>query len=352
MHNDKFNKDLIAFFNENFNKKEHLFIFCCGGYQEDKFLIPKAGNVIIINIANRNLKEVKFLLMTLEKAKKIILHGLFIRGVFEFLDKNKYLLKKCAWVIWGGDLYHYKYRQINKEENEFEEVRKRVLGKIDEFITGTKGDFELAKEIYNKNAKWKFSFSYLSNIIIKNYKVDFEKLKNKEKFNVLLGNSASSANNHLETIEKLKKYQEKINKLICPLSYCGTKDYIEEVVKKGQEVFGERFIPLTDYLKREEYDKMLENEIDVAIFNHERQQAFGNITQLLAMGKTVYINQKSTLTDVCQNLLKIKIFFVKGLLKNFSVLNEKEMKNNIELMQKGVLSLNNFKKSWEDIFYE
>ena len=41
-------------------------------------------------------------------------------------------------------------------------------------------------------------------------------------------------------------------------------------------------LPLSDYLK-------ILGKIDIAIFNHERQQAVGNITSLLGLGKKVYI---------------------------------------------------------------
>ena len=36
-------------------------------------------------------------------------------------------------------------------------------------------------------------------------------------------------------------------------------------------------------------------KIDIAIFNHRRQQGFGNAITLLGLGKKVYLNSVSTL---------------------------------------------------------
>lgn len=38
--------------------------------------------------------------------------------------------------------------------------------------------------------------------------------------------------------------------------------------------------------------------IDIAVFDHERQQAFGNTISLIGMGKKVYLNPISTLNGV------------------------------------------------------
>ena len=354
MHNDKFNSELINFFNNNFNKDDHLFIFCCGGRMQEIFSIPKFNNILILKgaISRRENQDFKLLLSLLNKSKKIILHGLFLREVFVFFDKNKYLLKKCSWIIWGGDLYHYKYRKINPQEDAHEEIRKRVIANIGNIITGTKGDYELAKKWYNTKASYVKCFAYSSML---SFKIGYNKISNninnkpKNKFNILLGNSAASTNNHIEAMQKLAAHKDKIKKIICPLSYCNEGNYADNVIREGKKYFGKTFYPILEYMDKAIYEKMLLEEVDIAIFNHERQQAFGNITMLLAMGKKVYINKKSTLVDVFKEE-GLDIFFSNNIDKSdFFNIDKKSSNKNMKIM-KDFLSTDYLLKQWKGVF--
>ena len=59
-------------------------------------------------------------------------------------------------------------------------------------------------------------------------------------------------------------------------------------------------------MNKQSYLKFL-NEIDIAIFHHKRQQAMGNIINLLGMGKKVYIRAGETHTSFFENL-GIKVY--------------------------------------------
>ena len=72
-----------------------------------------------------------------------------------------------------------------------------------------------------------------------------------------------------------------------PLSY-GDKKHAQAVIQQGQQWFGDKFKPLTEFMPFDEYLTLL-GTIDIAIFNHKRQQAMGNTITLLGLGKTVYI---------------------------------------------------------------
>ena len=110
---------------------------------------------------------------------------------------------------------------------------------------------------------------------------------------MLVGNSADPTNNHILILEKLAASKPLAINIYVPLSY-GNEEYAKKVIQKGYELFANKFIALTNFMPFEEYMKFL-STIDIAIFHHERQQAFGNIISLLSMGKKVYINQKSNL---------------------------------------------------------
>ena len=108
IHNDKFIKPFIDFIEKNFDKDEHLFVFMDGA-DEKVFQIPKADNILNINNLypgkKNTLKLSHILNPLLEDADKVILHSLFSGDLIFYLFLHQKYLKKCYWVLWGGDLY-------------------------------------------------------------------------------------------------------------------------------------------------------------------------------------------------------------------------------------------------------
>lgn len=110
--------------------------------------------------------------------------------------------------------------------------------------------------------------------------------------NILVGNSADINNNHLDIIDYLKKIDLGNRKLIVPLSYGGSREYAT-IVKDAYEVaFGDRVKILMDYMPREDYFKLL-SSVGYAIFFQERQQAAGNIEELLRNGVKIFFSNTS-----------------------------------------------------------
>ena len=60
------------------------------------------------------------------------------------------------------------------------------------------------------------------------------------------------------------------------------------------EIFGDKFVPLSDFVPRDEYVKRL-NECDVGVFYNNRQQGMGNISILLGLGKKVYLREGTSM---------------------------------------------------------
>lgn len=106
--------------------------------------------------------------------------------------------------------------------------------------------------------------------------------------NILLGNSASETNNHVEIFEILSKHDLKERKVIVPLSY-GNSDYRSSIIAAGKKMLGEAFFPLVDYLPLNEYSSIIAS-CNVVIMNHLRQQALGNIGAALYQGAHVYLD--------------------------------------------------------------
>lgn len=107
---------------------------------------------------------------------------------------------------------------------------------------------------------------------------------------LILGNSATASNNHLEALSVLKNLKYK-GKIICPLNY-GDNTYRESIEISANKIFPTTFTSLTDYLPLALYNKQIA-ESSVMIMNHYRQQGLGNIITALWYGTRVFISARS-----------------------------------------------------------
>ncbi|MDE5645748.1 MAG: hypothetical protein K2I45_08925, partial [Muribaculaceae bacterium] len=62
----------------------------------------------------------------------------------------------------------------------------------------------------------------------------------------------------------------------------------------GKLMFGEKFRPILGYMPQSEYFDMLD-KVDVAVFGQRRQEASGNIIQLLRNGVKVFLRNDNNL---------------------------------------------------------
>lgn len=284
---DKFIPGFIDFVRQNFDPYQHRFILI-GGW-ENKYGTPPENLFNLFHYKNN-----KWLLVReVNKAKKIIIHGLFSIHLAELLALQPWLLKKCYWVIWGGDLYLKKNDFI--EDIKFglkwkfgEFWRTFVIRRFGHLVTHVKGDFKLARQWYGAKGEWHECFVYPSNL---HHEILITQNPHKGT-NILVGNSADPSNHHIDVLNKLLPYKSDDVRIYVPLSY-GDNAYAETVVTYGQKQFGDKFIPLLNFIPFEKYLELL-GEIDIALFNHRRQQGMGNITTLLGLGKKVYMRSDVT----------------------------------------------------------
>ncbi|ASK33642.1 hypothetical protein CEK62_04175 [Alcanivorax sp. N3-2A] len=107
--------------------------------------------------------------------------------------------------------------------------------------------------------------------------------------NILIGNSATPTNNHIDTFDIVKGVMDIGDAhLFVPLSY-GDKNYREVVKTVGMEMFGGRFHPIIDFMNYSDYMNMV-SSCSVVIMNHKRQQAGANIAAALFMGARVFLD--------------------------------------------------------------
>ncbi len=177
-------------------------------------------------------------------------------------------------------------------------------------------DFFKAEEVY---------FPYIS-AFDEADKVDLDVEEVSLRKNILIGNSNDPSNNHLDAFEFLRFVNIGTRKIYCPLSYGGTDTYRSKVIAIGKQYWGDKFVPLLELLPKQEYMKIIDS-CEIAVFNHERQQAIGNISHALWNGCSVYLSPTSINFKELSNI-GFKVFDITQDLQSLLTLNESEKQRN------------------------
>ena len=129
---------------------------------------------------------------------------------------------------------------------------------------------------------------------------------------ILLGNSASFTNNHLEIMHFLKNIGVEKKRILAPLSY-GNSRYAKRIEKKGRSLFGEHFTAVKEYLSLDEYNKLIA-ECEIVVMNHMRSQGLGSTLAAIYMGARVFLNE----TEIYRYFSSIgcKVFKIQDELKD------------------------------------
>lgn len=232
---------------------------------------------------------------------------------------------KIAWYVWGYDVYHLPkindllyakltlkylknqelryflnlrikknsfirklyFKLISKDVDTYD-LYEKAHKRINYFCTYIIDDYKFFKKYYPNKINYLetgyFSINqYLNNINNLSY--------DKNRKSILIGNSNSIENNHLDIFYKLKNFNELFfeKALITPLNYGSNNNYKNVVIEEGVKLFGNSFYPLLEFMKKEEYIELLKT-CSCAIFYHYRQQAMGNIFALLYLGCRIYLS--------------------------------------------------------------
>lgn len=325
---DKFLASYIEFIDKNFGRENHHYVFITsekyeyGLTPEHKVEFLHTDDDIFIT-----------LLKYMKMAKKIILHGLWRDKVDILFYFNQKLLKKCYWVMWGGDFYFPETKS---------KIRHKIIKNMGCYISATKYDIDYIKDKYQTKSDNIFFSQYYPSCIS-----DFSKNYTRElnrSIKILIGNSATKTNRHKEIFEILKKYKDQNIEIIVPLNY-GDQNYKDEIIKFGNNIFGYKFKSVTNFLNFEEYKDLL-NKVDIAIFNNNRQQAGANIKLLIGYGKKVYVSKENSFYKELK-FNNIKIFDIENF--NLEKINPKIAKKNKKFALK-YYSLKSLINSWKNIF--
>lgn len=286
------------------------------------------GNVKYVNSKNIIIVENNFntlvkVIESIKSVRKIYFHSL--TELFAEIIERYYGKFRFVWLFFGAEIF----MMIENRDNVLMKQTKTILNKIDSsrfqyklnptalrrewinyrFYSRMKlnHDFKIQKAIsridyighYIKDDIDQYITKYNPKItwIDWNYYA-FDQIESinkgdcKKKY-VLLGNSASEFNNHIDAFQRIRNLPENI-KLIVPLSYGGSAKYVEEVCRMGFKTYNSNFVPLPEFMDLQSYYQIIK-ECKAAIFFNQRSQAAGNILTLIDLEIPVFMHEENNL---------------------------------------------------------
>lgn len=149
--------------------------------------------------------------------------------------------------------------------------------------------------------------------------------------NILLGNSASSHNNHVDIMLMIKDYIPNGVDIISPLSYQIVQSYQEKVMAAGAELFGDRFKPLKGYLPFDEYNKIM-NSCDTIVLGQKQQAATCNCLTAMWNGIRLFMPRDS-MNYKYYSQLGLKIFSIEDDFPDNPRLSNEDIMNNRRIIE-------------------
>jgi hypothetical protein len=234
----------------------------------------------------------------LRRADGIVVHNLLNPLTLLFLAAQPWLLPKAAWVIWGGDLYIHRTAHESARQRLLERLRRFVMPRFGYVIPLIEADGDLARQWYGvRGTQLSASYPVAASFTVP--AAPTPRPLRADRVTLLLGNSATVSNRHAEALGWLAHLAGQPLHLILPLSYgfAGHEAYGDTVAAEAVRLFGAgRVEALRDVIDPAAYLDLL-GRVDVGVFNVDRQQAMGNIAQLLSDGAKVYLRRDSPLWD-------------------------------------------------------
>lgn len=298
----QFAEGFVSFIQNHFDTKKHKVIL----YTNQRFELPMELYELEF-VRDYDKENLFWLYRELIAADKIIFHNLSVTlYVMLMVYMTPSIAKKASWLVWGGDLYCYRNRANNIIDKFVEHMRRVIIARLPYIATLTKGDYELARKWYKTDAK-NIRVNYCDegeiNILKNVKKTDIPKM---DTVNILLGNSATESNHHIDMLDALSKFKNEDICIYVPLSY-GNIEYAKKVKEYGSRIFCDKIVYIEEFMDRSCYFSLLA-KMQVTIFNHDRQQALGNIFAMLYLGKKIYLREGTAMWSEITDSWKYNVF--------------------------------------------
>jgi len=242
----------------------------------------------------------------------VVVHGLFFS-----LSKLQLVKKSFIWCSWGFDIYSdtssYFHKLISLPL--YKPLTQKFIISNTPMSVGRKF-LKYCKALIARYRYYKFintKVKYISTVFPEEYQfiqksvkgvgfypfrymnVRNDKIEVKDDIGgecILLGNSCDETNNHMDVLEKLESLQKEI-KVIMPISYPENRTlYKKALLDYSEKLRYVKVIPINNFMPYDEYAALL-SQCSYAIFGHVRQQAAGNITQMLKNGAKIFLYKNS-----------------------------------------------------------
>lgn len=306
----------IRMLRENYSADEHHFYFI-NECPKSEMGLYDYGNVQQMS-GNGKKEKMLHLKKALDDADIVLWHGFIYPGRFMlFLAANPQFLKKSVWIVWGIDIYNWK-----RPENS---LRNIVINKLNYYcrchVKAVVALIEPDKTYYHQNFSKNVPCYVIPYPISKESFDAMDEYRNwKARENgityVQVAHNAHTFNRHMEILESLVPYADENMRLFLPMSYgndwhTSSPQYGKTVQKFANDNFPKKVRVLSRLMPQLKYTEFLWN-MDIAIFNAERQNALGNILKLLYMGNKVYLTPDGPLYAFFKD-------------KNFEIYNTKDV---------------------------
>ncbi|GAA0353539.1 hypothetical protein GCM10009092_17390 [Bowmanella denitrificans] len=225
-----------------------------------------------------------FELLSTKDCDAIVFHGMFDLAVAYRLALSK-LTSKCHWIAWGGDIHDMRVRPRRLYSRTLKRIIRGLAAHRMKSVSAlNSGDAELLEKLLKHR-----------NVGVLPYPlIDVKPLPFKKNtggpLKILLGNSATETNCHIELLHDLSKLASEDIEIHVPLNYPSvvSRKYIEMVIDTGKRLFPCKFIPILELLSKSDFEEYL-LDMDVAVLGHERQQGLFVAYYMLMNGKTLYV---------------------------------------------------------------
>lgn len=218
-------------------------------------------------------------------ADRVVFNGLLDDRTPALLWRFPEIVGKAILTIWGGDLHWHETRMPSRARDVERAFRAQFIERLYAVATPLSGDYQLLQQWYPTRAK--HIAVHLVVFPFDRKQLDGLAGEPRELPWIQVGNSGNPTNEHLEVFDWIQRITSREFRVCCPLSY-GSRAHIDDVIRRGAELFGERFTSLTDLLPPDAYNRHLAG-LHALILNHRRHQGFGNALISLYLGTKVYL---------------------------------------------------------------
>lgn len=306
---DKFFDGACEFFN-SLNSVQNLYYFYS---KHRKYAFKYIKSSYLIRLFSNYQEYISY--FSDSKVDVICFHSLspLFYKLFSHIDEQK----KIIWWCWGFELYSsvwmlpplvkmslYKpltRKEVQKESINLKSVlrfiyyglklphtafmRRKILERVDYFSPVFPIEYSLMQNIRYFRAK---PFLIGGPIMVEEF--TYSRVSSPQ--NILIGNSLTYTNNHLDIFSKIRMYQLGSQKYVIPINYGNAFNANHKKFKHLANLPQDRTIWLDDFLPYKQY-KALFSSISHAIFGHMRQQSLGNINMCLQHSVKLFFYKNS-----------------------------------------------------------